>query len=247
MEENSNIQIQLNTILSELSNLKQEVQGTNANVATEVRKLKKEKDLVFRFQGNKVQYDFNAELEDTLKQAQWALENNKFEHCKEQLDELQSMLHRRNKLIRIADTSSGGWETVRQYESNPVASDSDDENKIYKAESRAISKKKRSSIRGKRDYASSASATVSSYNASVGLRSWGAQAPQPSLGRGRFFRPQFSLYYDSRTGSSYGGPTAAPGPCFACGEFSHFRRNCPHVRAAGVAAITGDQSAAPRK
>ena len=88
MEENSNIQIQLNTILSELSNLKQEVQGTNANVATEVRKLKKEKDLVFRFQGNKVQYDFNAELEDTLKQAQWALENNKFEHCKEQLDEL---------------------------------------------------------------------------------------------------------------------------------------------------------------
>ena len=66
MEENSNIQIQLNTILSELSNLKQEVQGTNANVATEVRKLKNEKDLVFRFQGNKVQYDFNTGLEDTL-------------------------------------------------------------------------------------------------------------------------------------------------------------------------------------
>jgi len=50
MDENSNIQIQMNTILSELSNLKQEVQGTNANVATEVRKLKKEKYLVFRFQ-----------------------------------------------------------------------------------------------------------------------------------------------------------------------------------------------------
>jgi len=79
------------------------------------------------------------------------------------------MLHRRKKLIRIANTSSGGWETVRQYESNQVASDSDDENKIYKAESCAISKKKRSSIRGKRDYASSASATVSSYNSSVGL------------------------------------------------------------------------------
>jgi len=37
---------------------------------------KKEKYLVFRFQGNKVQYDFNIELEDTLKQDQRALENH---------------------------------------------------------------------------------------------------------------------------------------------------------------------------
>ena len=33
-------------------------------------------------------------------------------------------------IIKIAGTSEGGWETVRQYESNPVTSDSGQTNTI---------------------------------------------------------------------------------------------------------------------
>ena len=42
--------------------------------------------------------------------------------------------------MKIAVGSDGGWETVRQYQSNPVASDSDDETKINKTDNRALRK-----------------------------------------------------------------------------------------------------------
>jgi hypothetical protein len=40
-------------------------------------------------------------------------------------------LKSRNKLIRIADTSVGGWAIVREYEQNEIADNSDDEKKFY--------------------------------------------------------------------------------------------------------------------
>jgi hypothetical protein len=58
-------------------------------------------------------------------QAVWTIDNLKFEHARETISELVEKVKRRNKLIKIADTSEEGWETVRQYESSPVASDSD--------------------------------------------------------------------------------------------------------------------------
>ncbi|CAC5397377.1 unnamed protein product [Mytilus coruscus] len=63
--------------------------------------------------------------QEDLNQVVWAIEHFKSDYARE-------------TVVEIADSSEGGWDTVRQYETYPVASDTVDKNKIIKAESRAI-------------------------------------------------------------------------------------------------------------
>ncbi|MEW8544358.1 MAG: hypothetical protein AB2693_12560 [Candidatus Thiodiazotropha sp.] len=232
--DNLDINGQLREVLSELRNqreqvesLKEEFQGSAFNVAAEVKKLKTGKDLNWKYQGNKIQFEFNNEIDEIAKQTSWAVEHGKIDYCKELLKELTEKLRKRNKLIRIADSSAGGWDTVRLYEANPIASDSDDESKIYRAENRAL-KRKRSSSRGKTSTVTSGSRTYDSGSV-PSPKPWGTQGysrstVQPTVPAGRLFR------------APYGTPTLFPafgfgstGPCFACGEYNHIRRQCPHV------------------
>jgi len=43
-----------------------------------------------------------------------------------------------NKLIRNADTSAGGWATVRECEPSDIADNDEDDKRIYQAEYRAL-------------------------------------------------------------------------------------------------------------
>ena len=102
---------------------------------------KREKD--FKYKSNEEQYSFNEQLQGTLEEVQNLLKNGAKHRPSKKLEDCIAQIKRRNKLIRIADKSSGGWDTVKEYESDNVASDSADERKIRAAERRVLSNKKR--------------------------------------------------------------------------------------------------------
>lgn len=131
-----------NTMAMQLDNFKREIQGATSSVSPEVKKLKSEQATVCKHPGNKDQFEHNEKIVDSLKQALWALNNNKYDYCKEVIQEAIQLCNKRNKLIKMADASPCGWSTVQNSVTNPLADDSDDEKRMFKAESKAMKEKK---------------------------------------------------------------------------------------------------------
>ncbi|CAC5379675.1 unnamed protein product [Mytilus coruscus] len=69
------------------------------------------------------------------------IEHQRYEKAVKVLKESSKSLKKRNKLIRIADKYEGGWQTV-EYLSDDVASDSEDDKRIWAADDRAVKKLK---------------------------------------------------------------------------------------------------------
>ena len=219
---NTDINNNLREILSELRKQQFEINSLKNNINSPVPvKLDTKKEIKWKFEGNRRQYEFNSEIEDFVKQSLWAVENQKFDYAQEVLKEAVDKIHVRNKHIRIADTSEGGWETVTQYEINPLASDSDDESRINRAESRAVKKRKAHQSKAKKTrpavlYGHS-DAMRHLMEGQVGARPGPYPVPQK----------QTTGYSSFRGYSGFGSQS---GPCFACGEVGHFRRTCPNTR-----------------
>lgn len=76
-----------------------------------------------RTQCNKIQFHFNTEnfkfCSDFVDYRQW--------ECRLRSRSNVDKIKHRNKLIKIADTSEEGYDRARQYDANPIVSDSKDE------------------------------------------------------------------------------------------------------------------------
>ena len=145
------------------------------------------------------------------------------EKAKKELQEGEELCVSRQKLIRIADRSEHGWITVNEYEDDELASNSDDEKRIYRAELRAAKKVKSASQKA-----------ANKKKFSRGGRSFGGTATHPS----QHFPRQFSASLQSGGAVLPHGSSSLPvgarqvvGPCFQCGKEGHFRRSCPLLRA----------------
>ena len=119
---------------------REETEWNNERVRKKVRS---DNSLAFNSAGNKKQYNFNTEIIDILDATKRAIELRSASKGIDFIQEAQDKLKHRNKIIRIADNSSLGWTVVAEYEKNDVASDSDDDKKIGRAEDRARSKVER--------------------------------------------------------------------------------------------------------
>ena len=90
------------------------------------KKLKDDKlttNISFKAKGNKIQYEFNSQLIDNIEEAYELWKKGSVNRLEAKLEKVLYLLSKRNKLIRIADRSEGGWQTTMKYMLNELADD----------------------------------------------------------------------------------------------------------------------------
>ncbi|CAG2198049.1 unnamed protein product [Mytilus edulis] len=73
---------------------------------SQVKKLKSDSQYKWRSEGNKIQFNYNTENLEDLTQAIWAIDNGKVDYARDIVASCTDRLKHRNKLIKIADTST---------------------------------------------------------------------------------------------------------------------------------------------
>ena len=85
----------------------------------------------FKFKGNRKQFELNAQLDHIFGQIEINL--NQPQEVRKLVAEGRRFIKKRQKLLKLADRSKDGWLVVQEYESDELASNSEDEKKIRKA------------------------------------------------------------------------------------------------------------------
>ncbi|XP_052809281.1 uncharacterized protein LOC128237738 [Mya arenaria] len=101
---------------------------------------------------NEEQYKINSRVLEKIETAGSHVQAQNLTAAHEAIVQATELLKHRQKLVFLADTSELGWRVVSEYEANPIADDSDDEKRIYKAEARASRKAKSDKKRPRKNW-----------------------------------------------------------------------------------------------
>ena len=170
----------------------------------------------FKFKGNEHQYEFNQGLMDSLDDLRDLVEVGSVNRSKKLIDDMVVQLEKRQKLLKLADRSPGGWDTVKEYLSDDLADDSADEKRIRRAETMAMRKK---NVQKKKNQNQRRGPRYHPYNRTeedlqprnVPRTSYGATTDSLPLAQSS----------NSGSGSSY--PRKK---CFRCNRPGHLRHEC---------------------
>lgn len=166
------------------------------------------------------QFNFNASLESKFSDIDSNLSNLSAESvvkAKDSASEGKTLIQQRQKLLKLADSSELGWKVVSEYQSNPLASDSEDEKKIYKAELRAERKVRKDQM--KRNKGRKSPFSRLRYTSST------STMPQAQV-QVQTARPTMTAATNPTT------TTTKPGLCWYCGGVGHWRFECEALKKA---------------
>ena len=106
----------------------------------------KRNEVEFKSKGNKKQFERQQQVLDCLAEAQHSLASSKYEKAKRAIEEGIELTEKRIKVIKLADRSEFGWSTVSEYLSDKLASNSEDEKRIFRSDRRAERRSKQAGL-----------------------------------------------------------------------------------------------------
>ena len=109
----------------------------NSSTVEQVFKKARRESYTCKRKGNQQQLDNAVQVLDEFDEASDALKAKSYDKVKAALDSGTEVVSKRIKVIKMAEKSDFGWSTVYEYLSDELASNSDDEKRMYRAERRA--------------------------------------------------------------------------------------------------------------
>ena len=220
MSENNSEAIDINIEEREDSPLRDEIQNTSTynhriyrkveEALSLIRRQNKPKSKVsthrFKYKGNENQHNFNSVILEDLERIAENLEDGIVSGTKRDVAEAISKIKERNKMLVLAETSPGGWDTVKEYMGGNLADDSEDEKRMRAAESRALAKRKR-------ERPTASTRTASSRE---DIFRFAEYPPIPPEKKRSFNRQQLQPQPQLRQSDV----------CYQCGKTGHWKRNC---------------------
>ena len=172
---------------------------------------KKRKTHIFKSPGNKRRFDDTEDIIEKVDEAIEKIGTKSLEAARTSLEEGKKLLLKQQKYVKMADRETNGWEVVRHYASDDLASDSDDEKAINRARREALASiKKRNTEKMSKD---------NEKRRDVKFRNASHSHPTRDSGYERSFSRSQNF---SRASNS-----AAPTICFFCGREGHLQYACP--------------------